>query len=144
MKSGMRLLQVALWVFLVDALAFGVLVFFLPEFTVETLGDAPQFDYWWVRWAGGLLLAFALGAALVIRKPSGQEAMVTTFAAATFLAGVGVVWSWLAGEYDGTAWFLAVTLAATLAVSGLLWWTRYAARGILTGGGATTPYQSGA
>ena len=122
MDRGSRLLQVALWVYLVDALAFGVVIFFMPEFTVETLGDAPGFDYWWVRWAGGLLLALALGAALVVRRPRGQGAMVIVFATALFLVGVGLLWSWLAGQYDGAAWFLVLTLAATFPVSALLWY----------------------
>jgi len=122
MDRGSRLLQVALWVYLVDALAFGAVIFFAPAFTVETLGDAPGFDYWWVRWAGGLLLALALGAALMIRKPRGQGTMVIVFATALFLVGVGLFWSWLAGQYDGAAWFLALTLVATFPVSALLWY----------------------
>jgi len=93
-----RLLRVALWVYLVDALVFGAVIFFAPGFTVETLGDAPGFDFWWVRWAGGLLLALALGAALVVRKPQGQGPMVIVFATALFLVGVGLLWSWLAGS----------------------------------------------
>ncbi len=122
MNRGSRLLKVALWVVLIDTLAFGAVIFFAPKFLVETLGDAPGFEYWWLRWAGGALLTLTLGAALVIRKPQGQGAMVIILASSGVLIGIPLLWSWLAGEYDGAAWFLALTLVATFPVSALEWY----------------------
>ena len=114
------LLTVSLWVWFLDALSFGVFILFAPGFLVETLAGDAAFGYWWVRWAGGILLGLAAGTWMVIRNPKGNSVFVLASGLAAFLAGVGLVWGYLADEYGGAAWFLWLTFVSSLGVGALL------------------------
>ena len=126
------LLTVSLWVWLLDALAFGVFILAAPSFVVETLGDDASFGYWWVRWSGGILLGLAVGTWMVIRSPRGNGAFVLASGLAAFLAGIGLVWGFLADEYGGAAWFLWLTLASSLGVGALILYAWSRSRAVLS------------
>lgn len=125
------LLTVSLWVWLLDALAFGVFIFFAPGFLVETLAGDAAFGYWWVRWSGGILLGLALGTWMVIRSPRGNGVFVLASGLAAFLAGVGLVWGYLADEYGGADWFLWLTFVSSLGVGALLLYAWSTSRSVL-------------
>lgn len=119
-------LMASLWIWLLDALAFGVFILFAPGFLVETLAEDVAFGYWWIRWSGGVLLGLVVGTWMVIRRPRGNGTFVLASGLAAFLAGVGLVWGYLADEYGGAAWFLWLTFVSSLGVGALLLfaWTR--------------------
>ncbi len=130
-----RLLRFTLWVGLVDTVGFGALILLAPAFVVETLGGSPAFAYFSLRWSGGVLLGLGLGAYSMLRDPRHQLPMFTAFATGTLLAGLGKVWSGIAGEYSGATWWYYATLVGTLGVSILMWITRYRAKELLSGTG---------
>jgi hypothetical protein len=113
-----------LWLFFFDALGFGALLFVFPGALVEIVAGDTGFNYFWVRWSGGWLVALAAGTLLLIRGRPGLHAFLTTLALGALAAGIGLLVAWLAGEYGGAAWFAALTLVATFPVAALLWWAR--------------------
>ncbi|MGH8946137.1 MAG: hypothetical protein ACRDVL_08310 [Acidimicrobiia bacterium] len=125
------LLKASLWIWLIDAGAYGVLILFTPAFLVETLAGDVSFGYWWVRWSGGFLLGIAIGAWMVIQRPQGQGVFVLASGLAAVLAGLGLVWGALAGEYGGAAWFLWLTYFSSIGAGGLLLYARSKSRQVL-------------
>lgn len=125
------LLKASLWIWLIDAAGFGVLILFLPAFLVETIAGDAAFNYWWVRWSGGVLLGIAIGTWLVIKRPQGRGIFVLASGLAGVLAGVGLVWGAVAGEYGGAIWFLWLTYVSSLGVGALLLYARSVSREIL-------------
>jgi hypothetical protein len=119
-SSANPMVRVILWIYLVDNLAFGLVALLLPAFLVETLGAEPPFHYYWLRWAGGVLVAVAIGAWLAQRKPERERTYITFGAAASLLAGVGLLGSELAGEYHGAGWFFGLTMLASFPMAVLL------------------------
>lgn len=95
------------------------------------LGGAQVEDLSWLRWPGGWLIAFGIANLQVMRAPAGQKPYVTMHAVATLLAGIALMFSWLAGEYSGPPIYIAIQTFVALGLSGLLWWVRHFARGIL-------------
>ena len=45
----------------------------------------------WLRWSGGVIIAFGIGAILTYLKPKGQGIFVTTIAIGALLAGVAML-----------------------------------------------------
>ncbi len=115
-RDETTVVRAAAWVFTADALVYGIFLLLVPQFLVETLADAPTIDYFWVRWSGGILLALAFGAWRVAQDPRGHKLMFETITLAPVLAGVGLFLAWVAGEYQGAAWFLWLTLISSLGV----------------------------
>lgn len=113
-------LALGLWLFLVVAVVFGVVLLFAPAFLAEDVAGSDPFPYAWVRWSGGLLIGLAFGAGMALRQPAGQGALVATLALGALLAGLGLVVGWIAGEFFVPDWFRVVTLLATLGVGLLL------------------------
>lgn len=113
-----------LWLFFLDALGFGILLLVFPSLTVEVVAGDAGFNYFWVRWAGGWLVALAAGTLLLIRGRPPLTAFVTTLSLGALGAGIGLLFAWLSGEYGGAAWFAVLTLVATFPVAALLWWAR--------------------
>lgn len=119
-RAAPGVLSLGLWLFLVVAIVFGVVLLFAPRFIVEDLAGSDPFPFAWVRWSGGLLIGLAFGAGMALRRPSGQAALVTTLALGALLAGVGLLVGWGAGEFFVPNWFRLVTLLATLGVGVVL------------------------
>ena len=119
-SPSVQTVRLILWIYLVDNLAFGLLALAAPAFLVQTLGAEPAFHYFWLRWAGGVLVAVALGAWMAQRDPIQERTFVTFALGAALLAGVGLLWAELAGEYHGAGWFFAVTMLASFGAGALL------------------------
>ena len=84
-----------------------------------------------MRWPGGVIIAFGIGALMVFRKPEKQGIFVFSIALASLLAGLGLLTSLILNESSGTMMFAVVPIVLMLVVSGLLWWGRQRAKTIL-------------
>lgn len=114
----------------------GVLLLLIPRFVFVTMGRAPRdfgayFDV--TRFVGGILIALAVGALLVLRKPQGQNTLVTVLALEATLVAVGLLMTIFIDTAPTSGlfnWLMAV-ISAALAV--YLWWARIKARKVLKG-----------
>ena len=129
-QQGATMLKVALVIYAIVVLVYGLSFFFIPGLYVDMAGANPV-DNSWLRWAGGVLIALGIGALVVMRKPAKQGVFVTTIALGTSLAGLALLYSWIAHEYSGATSFIAVPTIIILALAVLLWWSRAQAKKIL-------------
>jgi len=129
-KNNSGILKVALLIYAVVCLLYGLGFFFIPDSLVELSGSEPVYPGW-LRWPGGVLIALGIGAILVFLKPDGQGIFVTVIALGTLLAGLAMLWAWINILEDVHVWFTAVPTIVLLTLSGLLWWSRQAAKNTL-------------
>jgi hypothetical protein len=114
----------------------GLLIALFPTAFWNAIGGAADiYDraYDSTRFAGGALLALAVGALLVLRNPRGQQTLVTVFALEATLVTLAVFTNILADDTPTDLWFEIVMLLGAGAVAGYLWWARIKARRILGG-----------
>jgi len=52
-------------------------------------------------------------------------------ALAILFGGLGMLYSWIMQEFSAAIWFIALSTCLGLVLSGLLWWARGQAKGIL-------------
>ena len=129
-KSNSGILNIALLIYAVVCLIYGLGFFVVPDSLVELSGGEPIFDGW-LRWSGGVLISLSIGAILTYLKPKGQGIFVTTIALGALLAGLAMLWAWVNLEEGASVWFTALPTIVLLALSGLLWWSRQTAKNIL-------------
>ena len=129
-KSNSGILKIALLIYAVVCLIYGLGFFIVPDSLVELSGGEPVF-HGWLRWSGGVIIAFGIGAILTYLKPKGQGIFVTTIAIGALLAGLAMVWAWINIEEGANVWFTALPTIVLLGLSGLLWWSRQEAKNIL-------------
>ncbi len=129
-KTNSGILKIALLIFAVVCLIYGLGYLIVPDSLVELSGGAPVF-HGWLRWSGGVIIALGIGAILTYLKPKGQGIFVTTIAIGTLLAGLAMIWTLINIEEGSNVWFTALPAVVLLALSGLLWWSRQAAKNIL-------------
>ncbi len=129
-KSNSGILKIALLIYAVVCLIYGLGFFIVPDSLVELSGGEPVF-HGWLRWPGGVIIALGIGAILAYLKPKGQGIFVTTIAIGALLAGLAMLWAWLNIEEGANVWFTALPTIVLLALSGLLWWSRQKAKNIL-------------
>ena len=128
-SKNTKLLSVALIIYIVIVLVYGVLYLLAPQILVEAQGGEPVASGW-LRWSGGVLIALGVGAIMVYRNPLKQDAFVVAIALGTLLAGLALLYS-LFFEMTGDAWFTALPVIILLANSVLLWLGRMQAKDIL-------------
>ena len=129
-KSNSGILKITLLIYAVVCLIYGLGYFIVPDSLVELSGGEPVF-HGWLRWSGGVIIAFGIGAILTYLKPKGQGIFVTTIAIGALLAGVAMLWALISIEEGANVWFTALPAIVLLALSGLLWWSRQKAKNIL-------------
>ena len=129
-KSNSGILKVALLIYALVCLIYGLGFFIVPDSLVELSGGEPVF-HGWLRWPGGVIIALGIGAILAYLKPKGQGIFVTSIAIGALLAGLAMLWAWLNIEEGANVWFTALPTIVLLALSGLLWWSRQKAKNIL-------------
>ena len=129
-KNNSLALKIALIIFIVMALVYGLCYFFVPDFLVKLSGGEPVY-HGWLRWSGGVLIALGIGAIFVLRKPQGQGIFVTTIALGSLLTGLALLYAWITLEEGANVWFTAVPTIGTLVLAILLWWGRSQAKDIL-------------
>ena len=123
-------LKTALLIYAVVCLVYGIGYLFFPGFLVKLSGGEPVF-HGWLRWSGGTLIAFGIGAIMVFQKPKNQGIFVITIAIGTLLAGLALLYGWITLEEGANIWFTALPAIVVLVLSGLLWWSRQQAKDIL-------------
>ena len=78
----------------------------------------------WVRWAGGFVIGTAVAGWLAASSPETQKALVTGLCTAFTLAALALLYSTVAGEYQGAQWFIWLTILIIAALAGAMWWLR--------------------
>ncbi|MBA7577633.1 hypothetical protein ES708_19486 [subsurface metagenome] len=129
-NDNVKILKVTLIVSAVISFVYGFGFLFVPGILVG-LSRANPVEFSWLRWMGGVVIALGIGALMVSSKPEKQGIFVTSMALATLFAGLGNLYSWIMQEYSGATWFTALPTCFLLVLSGLLWWGRGQAKGIL-------------
>ena len=129
-NDNVKVLKVALIVFAVIAFVYGFGLLFIPGLLASLSGGDPV-EFSWLRWSGGLIIGLGIGCLMVSSKPEKQGIFVTSIALATLFAGLGMLYAWIMQEYSGATWFIALPTCLLLVLSGLFWWGRGQAKGIL-------------
>ena len=129
-KSNSGILKIALLIYAIVCLIYGLGFLIVPNSLVELSGGEPVF-HGWLRWSGGVIIALGIGAILTYLKPKGQGIFVTTIAIGALLAGCAMLWAWINIEEGANVWFTAMPTIVLLVLSGLLWWSRQTAKKIL-------------
>ena len=128
--DNVKTLKVALIVSAVISFVYGFGFLFVPGLLVSLSGGNPV-EFGWIRWPGGVIIALGIGCLMVYSKPEKQGIFVTTMALSTLFAGLAMLYSWIIQEGSGAIWFTALPTCILLVLSGLLWWGRGQAKGIL-------------
>lgn len=124
-------LKIVLVLFAIVSLVYGICFFFAPDYMVGLSGTDEEVFHGWLRWSGGLEIALAIGAILVILKPENQGIIVTTMALGCLFIGAALIWAWCTLEEGNNVWFTAVPTILSLLLSLLLWLSRQSAKDIL-------------
>jgi hypothetical protein len=129
-NDKIKMLKVILIIVAIIGLIYGLGFAIVPRVWLNLSGGSPV-DFGWLRWPGGVLIALGIGTIMVFRKPEKQGIFVITIALATLLSGLGMLYCWIMKEYSGSTMFIAIPTGLNLVLSGLLWWGRKRAKGIL-------------
>jgi hypothetical protein len=129
-NNAEKTLKVVLAIYAIVVLVYGLFFFFIPGVLVKISGANPV-DSGWLRWAGGILIGFGIGALLVRRNPAKQGIFVLTISLGTLLSGLALLYSWIVHEYSAGMWFIALATIVVLILSALLWWGRHKAGAML-------------
>ena len=129
-NKNVGFLKIVVLVYAIVCIVYGLAYLFVSDFLVELSGSDPVF-HGWLRWSGGVLVALAIGAFLVYRKPEGQGIFVTTIAIGSSLVCLSLFCAWATLEEGSSVWFTVVPAFITLVLAVLLWWSRQKAKDIL-------------
>ncbi len=136
-RSPRGTLNLALITYIAVNLAYGIPLLLAPDFLWGTIAGADasaEAALATTRWAGGVFVAWAVGAFLLMAVPRGQRTFLTTLALQYSLAAAAIVLSILFGEFDDAGirpWFPWVS-AVIVGLAGLyLWLARLKARDLL-------------
>jgi len=129
-NGKIKMLRVILIIVAIVGLIYGLGFAIVPGVWVNLSGGSPV-DFGWLRWSGGVLIALGIGTIMVFRKPEKQGIFVIMIAMATLLSGLGMLYCLIMKEYSGSTMFIVIPTCLNLVLSGLLWWGRKRAKGIL-------------
>ncbi len=113
---------------------FGLVLLFFPRFLLDTVGGGADiydraFDLF--RFSGGALVALAIGALMVLRKPEGQHSLVTVMAIEATLVAAAVIANIAIDDTPTDLWFELIIAIVCAVLAAYLWWARIRARKIL-------------
>ena len=128
-NKNLTLLKVALIIFVIVTIVYGLCYVFIPQVLVEMSGGEPVHPSW-LRWSGGTIIALGIGAVMVLRNPAKQDIFIITIALGTLFAGLALLYTWIF-EMAVEVWFTAMPTIILLVNSALLWWGRQQAKEIL-------------
>jgi hypothetical protein len=128
--NGTKTLKCVLVIYTIVVWVYGLCLFFIPGVLAKIAGGNPV-DLGWLRWPGGILIAFGIGALLVRSNPAKQGIFVLSISLGTLLSGLALLYSWIVHEYSAGMWFIALATIVVLVLSALLWWGRQKAKAIL-------------
>jgi uncharacterized protein YjeT (DUF2065 family) len=128
-NKNLQLLKVALILFAVLTLVYGLVYLFIPEIYVKSTGSEP-IPSAWIRWFGGILIALGIGAIMVFRNPGKQGIFITLLAVGNLLEGLITLYS---AFFEGVSkiWFDIAPAIVLLILSALFWISLKQAKAIL-------------
>ena len=129
-NDNTKTLKLALMIAAIVSLVYGLAYLLIPSSLVKLSGGSPV-EASWLRWSGGVIIAWAIGTFMVYNNPRKQKIFVTSLALALLLSGLGLLYSWMMQEYSGATWFIAVPTLILLILAVLLFWGRNQAKEIL-------------
>ena len=129
-NDNTKMLKLALMISAIVSLVYGLAYLLIPSSLVKLSGGNPV-EASWMRWSGGVIIAWAIGSLMVYSKPEKQNIFVTYFALAHLLSGLALLYSWIMQEYSGATWFIAIPTLLLLILAVLLFWGRNQAKEIL-------------
>ena len=129
-NDNTKMLKLALVISAIVSLVYGLAYLLIPSSLVKFSGGIPV-EASWMRWSGGVIIAWAIGTLMVYSNPEKQKIFVTYLALAHLLAGLGLLYSWMMQEYSGATWFIAIPTLLLLILAVLLFWGRNQAKEIL-------------
>jgi hypothetical protein len=129
-NDDVKVLKFALMIAAIVSLVYGLCYLLVPS-TLVKLSGGNLVEAGWLRWSGGVIIAWAIGALMVYSNPEKQNIFVTYLAFAHLLSGLGLLYSWIMQEYSGATWFIAIPTCLILILSALLFWGRNKAKGTL-------------
>jgi hypothetical protein len=128
-SKNLQLLKVALILYAILALVYGLVYLFIPEIYVKSTGSEPVSSAW-IRWIGGILIALGIGAIMVFRNPEKQGIFIKVSAIGALIAGLTDLYS-LFFEKVGDTWSSLAPAILLLILSALLWISLKQAKDIL-------------
>ena len=128
-SKNLQLLKVALILYAVVTLVYGLVYLFIPEIYVKSTGSEPVPSAW-IRWTGGILIALGIGAIMVFRNPGKQGIFITMSAIGTLIFGLTELYS-LFFENVGNTWSTLAPAIVILILSALLWISLKQAKALL-------------
>jgi cytochrome c biogenesis protein CcdA len=129
--KNLTLLKIALAIFAIVSIVYGIGMVFFTTGLVEMSGTDP-FEPNWIRWAGGILIALGIAAILAFRNPAKQDIYVIAIGLGTLFTGLALLYSWIFEMQPGyVVSFTVLPCVLNLLMSVLLWWGRQQAKDIL-------------
>lgn len=129
-KNNIKMLKFILIIAAIISLVYGFGFLLIPG-TLVKLSGGTLVEGSWLRWPGGVLVAWAIGTLMVYKKPEKQHIFLVSLTHAHLLAGLGLLYSWMKHEFSGPTWFIAIPTCLLLILAVLLLWARNQAQGIL-------------
>jgi hypothetical protein len=129
-NDNVKALKFVLIIAAIVSLVYGFGFLLIPG-TLVKLSGGNLVEGSWLRWSGGVLVAWAIGTLMVYKKPEKQQIFLVSLTHAHLLAGLGLLYSWIMQEFSGATWFVAIPTCLLLILAALLLWGRNQARGIL-------------
>jgi len=122
-KSEARTSRIIFYAAVIVAVLYGLLFLSLPESALELSQDpsAPK-DAGWLPWSGAFLIGIALAAWLAATQPDRQRALVVGLALSYLLVALSLLYSAVAGEYQGAQWFIWVPILINLGLTVAMIW----------------------
>ncbi|MDH3425357.1 MAG: DUF4345 family protein [Acidimicrobiia bacterium] len=128
-------LRLSIFAYVAINLAYGLPIALWPDLIWKTIAgtEGEHLEALRsVRWAGALLVAWAIGGLLTLTRPEGRQTMVTTFALQYSFAAVALVVSSVSDEFEfAPTWFVLVAIVAVGLTALYLWYGRWAGRRLL-------------
>lgn len=129
--KSLTLFKVALVIFAIVTIVYGLCYVFIPQVLVETSGGDPVHPSW-LRWSGCVLITLGIGAIMVLRNPAKQDIFVTVIALGTLLSGLALLYTLIFEmQPENAVWFTVMPIIILFVNSALLWWGKQQAKEIL-------------
>jgi hypothetical protein len=130
-NKNLQLLKIALLLFAVETLVFGLVHLFIPELYIKISGG-ESIPPSWIRWIGAMLIPLGIGAIMVFRNPVKQGIFVTISALGSLLCGLTLLYSLLFESTGiGKTFATAAPSIVNLILSALLWVSLKQAKAVL-------------
>ncbi len=129
-NNGNKSLKFALLLFSASNLFYGISFLLFPGMLSNLAGGNPV-ESGWIRWSGGPLLGFGIGAILVYRNPAKQGIFITIAAIGSLLIALSMFYTLLFDTYTSQTWFILVPGVLTLVLFAVLLWARQGAKDVL-------------